>query len=598
MKGTVIDTWINTSKKIWGQKITETAMTKAGWPSDKIFLPTEDVEDDKPRKMVSSLAEQVGKSTQEIWREIGIDNVASFFRVYPAFFQHENLYSFLRSMYDVHVIVVKRIPGANPPDLRVRPISEYEAELTYKSKRGMFDYLTGLVEGAARHFKEDVKVTVADTSADSLRMVIRFPKPIHHTAVFRANKMFSLGIFRSVAVKIGVATVIASAVTGGALAAVGLNHPLLLAGVGGAAAAAAAGMLLRPLGALKAEIADLGKHIYFTENQLITGDEFEEIMETISKYKQSVQRDFVGFKGTGDEMNHFADNFNVLADRMRQTSNEISGVVYDVATAATNQATETSHAVGILNGNLSILKGVVAQQRENKQRLEGAVTEINLGFSEVQASSQKLTSSLEKFADVKRTADDLQNQAVKINDITGMVAAIAQQTNLLALNAAIEAARAGEQGRGFAVVAEEVRKLAEQSHHHSDSITSDLKVLMEIIDQVVSSIEEEYRVLESESKQMSVVVSENSRNVHNIHEVAENIVDMIAKLDHEMAGLNQVYGKIEGLAAISEENSAASEEVSASVQLYNDKLQDMMEKIHEFKVVIGHFTEDMGEYHT
>lgn len=597
MKGTVVDTWINTARKLWGQEAAEKAMAEVGWPADKMFLPTEDVADDKPRKLVASLAAQKGKTTQEIWRAIGVDNIKSFYQSYPAFFQHENLYSFLRSMYDVHVIVVKRIPGANPPDLRVRPISQYEAELMYKSKRGMFDYLRGLLEGAAAHFNEQITITEAEASADSMRMIIRFPQPIRHTDAFRFNTLLSFGVVRSVAAKAGIATLAATALAGLALSVGGLHHPLLLAAVAGGIAAGVTAGLMRPLGLLQQEIKDLSEHIYFTEKKLVTADEFEQVMTAIADYKEIVKRDFVGFKGTGDEMNRFADNFNVLADRMRQTSNEISGVVYDVATAATNQATETSHAVGILNGNLEILQTVVEEQRDNKSRLEGAVAEISNGFSDVQTSSQKLMHSLDKFADVKKTADHLQSQAVKINEITGMVSAIAQQTNLLALNAAIEAARAGEQGRGFAVVAEEVRKLAEQSHQHSDSITSDLKVLMQIIHEVVVSIDEEYGVLEQESRQMSQVVAENSRNVDNIHAVANNIVDMIGKLENEMAGLNQVYGKIEGLAAISEENSAASEEVSASVQVYNDKLQDMMDKICEFKLVIGHFTEDMKEYH-
>ena len=43
----------------------------------------------------------------------------------------------------------------------------------------------------------------------------------------------------------------------------------------------------------------------------------------------------------------------------------------------------------------------------------------------------------------------------RIQEIVGMISAIASQTNLLALNATIEAARAGEAGRGFAIVASE-----------------------------------------------------------------------------------------------------------------------------------------------
>ena len=125
-----------------------------------------------------------------------------------------------------------------------------------------------------------------------------------------------------------------------------------------------------------------------------------------------------------------------------------------------------------------------------------------------------------------------------------------------------------------------------------------MKVLMDIINSVVSMIDTEYNVLALEAKQLSDVVTGNKRHIQNVHLVAENIVDMINKLETEMKGLNQVYGKIENLAAISEENSAASEEVSAAVQVYNEKLQDMMARIVDFKVVIGHFSEDVNQYRT
>jgi methyl-accepting chemotaxis protein len=598
MKGTVVATWISTARNMWGQELVDKAMGSAGWAKDRIIMPTEDIEDVGVKKFITSLATSQGKSEDDIWLTIGKDNIKAFLAAYPAFFQQETFYSFLRSMYDVHVVVVQRIPGAKPPEILIEPISEYEAIFSYKSKRGMFGYLNGLLQGGAEHFKEDITIEALEKSAEHIKLKIKFSKPITQNKTYRVNKFLSFGFIRSLPVKIGVAATILTALVDGILTLVGSPIPFWSALVSGGVAAISSYLLLSPFTAIQKEIINIQERKYFNETNLHTSDDFESIMQGLALYKKRLKREFVGFKGTADEMDKYADDFNGLADNMKETSHSISGVVYDVATAAGNQAMETTEAVGILSGNLETLKTFVVEQNRNKTQLEAAIAEINQGFGEVEASGAKLEHSLQKFADVKKSAENLQSQATKITEITAMVAAIAGQTNLLALNAAIEAARAGEQGRGFAVVAEEVRKLAEQSHHHSDSITSDLKVLMDIISGVVSMIEEEYDVLAVESRQLNVVVASNSRNVDNVHNVATNIVQMIGKLEHEMTGLGHVYGKIESLAAISEENSAASQEVSASVQVYNDKLQDMMGRIGEFKVMIQHFSEDINQYRT
>lgn len=51
MKGTIVDTWLRTARKLWGEETVSSIMQQIGWSPERIFLPTEDIPDQLPRRM-------------------------------------------------------------------------------------------------------------------------------------------------------------------------------------------------------------------------------------------------------------------------------------------------------------------------------------------------------------------------------------------------------------------------------------------------------------------------------------------------------------------------------------------------------------------
>lgn len=595
MKGTVVATWLNTCRNLYGIDITNRAMTTVGWSGDKVFSPIENVDDEHVKKVIKAIADKNNITIEKIWREIGKDNIKSFFRDFPSFFQHDNLYGFLKSLYDIHIVMTKKFPGANPPDVRIEPISNREAYFTYKSKRKMFDYCLGLIDGASEFYKEELKIEVVEKNEDSLKLKLMFDRDIYYKKNYRISKILSLGFIKSIPLKVALSSTVITLIAN-----LFLNDNLITgiaaAGITGVSVLGLTSVVLSPLKKIGTVLENMNENKYFEDSDISTGDSLETIFKLIKNQKKIISSDFVGFKGVTDEMATFAERISDISDNMNRTSQDISGVVEQVADCAVGQAENTENTALILNDNIMRLQDIVKEENSYKDKLEGAVGEISKSYNGFERVNGSIIGTLEELRGVRSQSVSLETKAQDITSIVSMVSEISEQTNLLALNASIEAARAGEQGRGFAVVADEVRKLAEQSQKAVEQINTNLAYFVDEIKSLVKGIEKQFDILQEESKELNTVREISEKAMVDISGVSDSMILNIEKLTAEADSISQIYENIESLAAIAEENSASSEEVSANVTSYTNEIVRLTNSINQFKQITAEFTTDLEKY--
>ncbi|WP_161974583.1 methyl-accepting chemotaxis protein [Piscinibacter terrae] len=153
---------------------------------------------------------------------------------------------------------------------------------------------------------------------------------------------------------------------------------------------------------------------------------------------------------------------------------------------------------------------------------------------------------------VVTTMAEISASSRQIEEITGVIDAIAFQTNILALNAAVEAARAGEQGRGFAVVAGEVRGLAGRSADAARQIKS----LIHTSAQRVAS--GATLVADAGSTMREVVAS--------VHRVTAIMSEISASTSQQSDGIEQVSGEVGQLDRMTQQNAALVEQSAAATE--------------------------------
>ncbi|MGV7005313.1 methyl-accepting chemotaxis protein [Desulfovibrio sp. QI0442] len=192
------------------------------------------------------------------------------------------------------------------------------------------------------------------------------------------------------------------------------------------------------------------------------------------------------------------------------------------------------------------------------------------GAKIVQNAVESITEVQTHSLSLKEDMNRLNEHAQAINQIMGVISDIADQTNLLALNAAIEAARAGDAGRGFAVVADEVRKLAEKTMVSTSDVA---KAIQAIQDSTAKSMQG------VENAVGSIGVATNLAGQSG--EALQGIVEVVTA----------TADQVNAIAAASEEQSAASEEINRSIVEVNEVSQLTAEAMKQASTAVADLTE-------
>ncbi len=293
--------------------------------------------------------------------------------------------------------------------------------------------------------------------------------------------------------------------------------------------------------------------------------------EALRKAEEAMQQ---AEKATREGMLTAAGRLEGVVSRISTATSDLAMRSEEIRQGTENQMNRISEtATAMEEMNATVLE-VARNASEAAEQTEKSREKALQGSSVVSETVKSMNALQTITTNLKDNMHNLGEQSVAIGQVMNVINDIADQTNLLALNAAIEAARAGEAGRGFAVVADEVRKLAEKTMGATKEVGESIKSIQNLAKANVTGMDEAVDAING----------------------ATELSNQSGQVLYEIVSMAQEAAmQVQSIATAAEQQSAASEQITSSVdeinRIANENAQRVAESDNDIQQLAGEASE-------
>lgn len=327
------------------------------------------------------------------------------------------------------------------------------------------------------------------------------------------------------------------------------------------------------------------KNISFEPAVVDSKDEIGQMSQASVDLANALQDVIGGIKETVESLTSAVHEVSSLCEQNSDSSVQIDEAVQELARATGQMAGSVENANGQtieMGTDIENIEGDVRSLMDSSNAIKTANDQATACMNKVEKSSTQTVASVNQISEqIKET-----NKAIaEINSVVATIMEISTQTNLLALNASIEAARAGEAGKGFAVVADEIGKLAAQSQDGAKQIEDVANKMITMSEESVKLAVQVAGIIDEEQKEIDITTGKFSGLSSEVASSLDKIAAISGRTENLVGIKNVIMENVSDLSAISEENGAMGEEISASVTHMSDAIATTMSKAQEMQAI-------------
>jgi len=490
---------------------------------------------------------------------------------------------------------------------------EIEARRQVNQVPATIDTLIALVEqGKGKAYMDGLRAKVSEfINAEAKLLVVRAEES--HTAASQAKNTAIYGAIFGVFLGLFIALFITKKI----LAQVG-GEPVQIEGI---AQLAASGQL--DVG-MTSSSKETSTGIYSSLLRMI--GKLRDVVHSILETTEILGRNSVALASSAVQMKSSSEETLKEVSSISVTSEELSVNMTTVAKTAEETASNISGITDnteSLSANINTIAAASEEAVSNMTGISDGVTQVSKDIQTIASSVETMSSSLASVSvntkdamgkaneakdDTQQTLEvmnQLQEKAVKIDQVVSLIQNIASQTNMLALNATIEAASAGEAGKGFAVVAAEVKHLAQQTSDANSGIAAQVEEIQRYIKSAMqhtqtaseriisvatinhdidSSVEEQQQSSQKISESVEVIASSTQESAANVQEALLGLREINRSTAEVSRGATvTASNSVQGAAGV-QEIARSTTEMSKGINDVNERIQSIqssMEQMNE-----------------